>query len=253
MATIKRKLKRTWHELTAKGPKPPELTKQIIEQAEDVSDQRINQFKKAKSQNVKQREQEHLQKDSDEKYKKWQEKLEELKRGGAEAYVEWQTGMARIMGSLQAFVEYMSTLWPWQTALHVPSPSWDKADSDKLEVTPNVSYKVGLDNNGFLQTQLNIKHKQADGTVQDVQTTPQQAALFDEMFERWLEENDHSIVVDAQGRKTIKNDSTGATLDAQALKDLKTDPGNGFQSWLSNLMAMSVDEDLAPPSPGLQP
>lgn len=234
------------------GPEPHELTKKILEDIETENKNRES----TRSTSVFRKEMRTLRgelynKETEKDWEQLQRSIEENK-SRSEAYVNWETGLNQLVDALKIFVRAMRTFWPWGN-VSVMNPSWDKANTDNLKVTPNVQYYVGLDADGCLKTEVNIKKKHADGTIETVAAPFEQERIFDELLKAWADENDHEVVPDPAhpGREIIKNKTTGVQLDAAALTALKTDLNFGFGAWLGDKLALKVEETdtLRTPAP----
>jgi hypothetical protein len=176
--------------------------------------------------------------------KHWEEvgkHIEKLSEGGAEAFVEWATGMNRILAALSHLVSALHTSLYGDSTTHVPS--WDKSETDSLKISPAVIYNVRLDENGALQTDLTVKKNYADGQVKTISGTPEQKRLFDAALRGWALENHLDIQPDPQNpQQNIVKDSSGTKLDAAAFNALKADPQKGLDVWLADRLALEVEE-----------
>ncbi|WED44386.1 hypothetical protein [Legionella cardiaca] len=227
-----------------RGPDQDAFTKAVTD---PLQQEMIENQKKIKERNSAQKN-EKINKEIGELQKQVDENIQRCLKGESEAFVEWTTGMNKLMNYLKVFSELINK---WLGNMAMANPNWDKIDQDKLNISPEIKYSVTMDET--------TGHVKSDVSVNGKPVTEEQKRLFDMALFDWAKKNGHTLQVDANDpdkRFTLTNDTTGQRLtDKSAFDDLKKDTSNGLQktmhNYLSERFALKMEDqsDYQPSTP----
>lgn len=228
---------------TPPGAEPHELTKSILERQKQINLSTTGNKSDAVKSALKGMKEEEKQKLYGELRKQVDENIIKLLEGGAESYVEWTTAMSRMVGYLKVLNQAFAT---WLTNVNMSNPNWDKLNSDKLVVAPNVSYHVGMDEETG-QIKTNLYHN-------DKAVSRADKNAFDALLQGWAKKNNYTIQQDPTDPTSylLKNDTTGNIVRDKTVFDaLKKDAANGLHTFLSDKLALTLQEEetARPPAP----
>ncbi|KTC86716.1 hypothetical protein [Legionella brunensis] len=219
-----------------KPPEPPKTFSESVMRQQTALNTQNNEAQIANQKHLKKAlYNEKTNKESAQLWEQVDKNCQELLDGKSEAYYQWETGMNRIANHLKVFQEALAK---WTGNTDLPNPFWDKTKKDVLNVKPQVSYHVAMDDTGQIKSQAVVNGQPVGGRDQ---------RLFDMALFSWADKNNYRlqrIPNDPEGRFSLTHKTTGQVLsDKTVFDNLKKDPTKGLHSHLSDMHALKLEEN----------